>query len=212
METLVPTTPTPEFFTGLAKAQNEFLPVRKNRVNPATRSKYADLESVFNAVKPALNANGFFLYQKVGSDEQSVSVETLLGRGASEVLSSGVLKVPYSNLQNRGTNSAQALGSARTYACRYSLCSFLCVVAEDDDDGNAATEPQQTPAPSKPSIPQSIRDAAALAATKGLAAYEAYFKSSLDLPTKRLLISSGEHDKNKATAAAVDARGAGHAE
>lgn len=203
-------TPSPEFFAELAQAQAEFTTVRKNKMNPSTRSAYADLQSVFDAVKPALNAHGFFVFQRVTSSADSVSVETLLGHKSGETLSSGILTVPYMGLQNRGTNSAQALGSARTYACRYSICSFLCVVAEDDDDGNAATEPQAA-APKRPVVTQALRDASAAAAAKGTAAYKTYF-DSLDLQTRKLLIDAGTHDTNKAAARAVDSREASHAE
>jgi len=39
-----------------------------------------------------------------------------------------------------GKVTAQGAGSAVTYARRYSLCAALGIAAEDDDDGNAATE------------------------------------------------------------------------
>lgn len=199
-------TPSAEFFSELAKAQNEFAPVRKNRVNPATRSQYADLQSVLDAVKPALNAHGFFLFQRVSCSGDAVGVETFLGRG-TEQLSSGVFSVPFASLQNRGTNAAQALGSARTYACRYSLCSFLCVVAEDDDDGNASNEPapQQNPhRPPRPAVPLNVKDAAEAAAKKGLEAYKEFF-SSLDLPTRKLMIETGTHNTLKHLAEGVAA-------
>jgi hypothetical protein len=35
--------------------------------------------------------------------------------------------------------TAQAVGSAITYAKRYALAAILCVAADDDDDGSAAT-------------------------------------------------------------------------
>jgi hypothetical protein len=54
----------------------------------------------------------------------------------------------------------QGQGSAITYARRYSLCSAIGLVADDDDDGQAASKPKQrserpnqerrTPAPSSP--------------------------------------------------------------
>lgn len=194
------TTP-PEFFAELAKAQSEFSIVRKNKVNPATRSQYADLQSVLDAVKPALNAHGFFLFQRVTCSNEAVGVETFLGRG-TEQLSSGVFSVPFATLQNRGTNAAQALGSARTYACRYSLCSFLCVVAEDDDDGNASNEPAQA-RPQKPTVPPALREASEYAASQGMNAYKEYF-SALSLADRGILIQSGVHDMNKRNAADAD--------
>lgn len=203
------TTPTPSaaFFAELAAAQQEFLLVRKNRVNPATNSKYADLSSVFDAVKPALNAHGFFLFQRVTTGDGRVSAETFLAHKSGEMLSSGPLAVPFDGLKNGRTNAAQALGSARTYACRYSLCSFLCVVAEDDDDGNASSAPVQTAqpqAPARPIIPLEIKEASAAAAAKGMKVYKEYF-NTLDLATRKLMIDTGTHAANKALAEDVDA-------
>lgn len=206
--------PSPTFFAELAQAQAEFLPVRKNKVNPATHSKYADLQSILDAVRPALNAHGFFLFQRVACTDEYVNVETFLGHG-TEQLSSGVFSVPFAGLKNGATNAAQALGSARTYACRYSLCSFLCVAADDDDDGNATaapqTKPQQARPPQRPVVPQAMREASAAAAAKGTVAYKEYF-NSLDLATRKLLIDTGVHSNNKAAAEMADTHGASHAE
>jgi hypothetical protein len=38
-------------------------------------------------------------------------------------------------------NDPQSIGSALTYSRRYSLMAMLGIVADDDDDGNAATQP-----------------------------------------------------------------------
>lgn len=198
-------TPSAEFFSELAAAQQEFLPVRKNRVNPTTRSQYADLSSVFDAVKPALNAHGFFLFQRVTTSDNAVSAETFLAHKSGETLSSGPFTVPFASLQNRGTNTAQALGSARTYACRYSVSSFLCVVADDDDDGNAASEPAQPQqAPQRLVASQALKEESAAAAAKGMTAYKAYF-DALNIETRRILIGTGLHTANKVAAEAVDA-------
>lgn len=196
-------TPSAEFFSELAAAQQEFLPVRKNRVNPATRSQYADLSSVFDAVKPALNAHGFFLFQRVTTSDNAVSAETFLAHKSGETLSSGPFTVPFASLQNRGTNTAQALGSARTYACRYSVSSFLCVVADDDDDGNAASEPAQPQAPQRLVASQALKEESAAAAANGMTAYKAYF-DALNIETRRILIGTGLHTANKVAAEAAD--------
>ena len=53
------------------------------------------------------------------------------------------VEVPYQ--EQKGTNIAQAYGSALSYARRYALASMACVVAEDDDASTAA--PTRDPAP-----------------------------------------------------------------
>lgn len=118
----------------LAAAQAEFDTPQKNCVNPAFRSRYADIAAILAAVRPALNKHGLALVQQVDSTPDGVSVSTHLYHVDGGKLSSGVITIPL----DRSRNAAQALGSARTYACRYSLASFLGISAEDDDDGNSA--------------------------------------------------------------------------
>lgn len=194
------TTPSAEFFKELAAAQSEFGTVRKNRTNPATHSEYADLQSVFDAVKPALNKHGFFIYQRVTTNADSVSAETFLAHASGQTLSSGPFTVPSAGLMNRGTNAAQAIGSARTYACRYSVVSFLCLTADDDDDGNAAAA---TPAP-LPQLAQGVKDAAARCASKGTKAYQEFFQSQ-SLEDRKALIDLGIHESLKVVAKQADA-------
>jgi hypothetical protein len=182
------TTPSAEFFKELAAAQSEFGTVRKNRTNPATHSEYADLQSVFDAVKPALNKHGFFIYQRVTTNADSVSAETFLAHASGQTLSSGPFTVPSAGLMNRGTNAAQAIGSARTYACRYSVVSFLCLTADDDDDGNAANAKPQ----SEFVLTQDMVDAAKRVAAGGVAAYKAYYEAQ-STELKTALSKSGWH-------------------
>lgn len=42
------------------------------------------------------------------------------------------------NLSIKGEQTPQGIGSAITYAKRYSFCSILGIIADDDDDGNGA--------------------------------------------------------------------------
>ena len=209
-------------FRDLADAQSEFAPVVFNRVNPAFKNRYADLAAILAAVRPALNRHGLFLSQKVTSEGGAVQVETLLMHKSGETISSGILSIP---VDVRGGNRAQAFGSARTYACRYSLSSFLGVAADDDDDGNAcapvpAAKPAKaatkvakpTPAPAtapaaKPETPKPsdelIKNARA-AAMNGMATYKSYF-SKLPKADQKALVASGAHSENKETANQADA-------
>ncbi|MFM9746012.1 ERF family protein, partial [Streptomyces brasiliscabiei] len=53
------------------------------------------------------------------------------------------------DLGNRGTNSAQAEGSALTYARRYSLSMAFWIASDVDDDGNGASGSNRKPATPK---------------------------------------------------------------
>lgn len=63
-------TPVPPcgIFEALARAQAGFRKVIKNRVNPAFKSRYADLEAILDAVRPSLNAQGIFISQDVENE------------------------------------------------------------------------------------------------------------------------------------------------
>lgn len=199
----VAATPSAEFFKELAAAQAEFASVIKNKVNPAFKSKYADLQAIFDSCRPALNRHGFFLFQKVTSDATSVSVETCLAHASGETLSSGILSVPYGAAGNRGANPAQAFGSARTYACRYSVSSFLCIAADDDDDGNGVAA-RQAPAPVQEyRLSQDQVNAAKNAAKDGMDAYKSFFAAQPN-DVKLALTKSGYHHDCKIIAENAD--------
>lgn len=103
----------------------------KDSTNPHFRSKYADLSSVIDAVKGPLAKHGLAFLQDVSSDDHSVSVTTIIVHKSGETLSLCKVTLPVTKAD------AQGVGSAITYAKRYSLQSSLGVPSEDDD-GNAA--------------------------------------------------------------------------
>lgn len=189
----------------LAKAQSNFRSVFKNKVNPAFKQRYADLQSILDAVRPALNEQGIFITQTVTCITRDgvagVEVETIAIHESGEKLSSGVLFMPVGPKAN-----AQGYGSAETYGRRYSLSAFLGVASEDDDDGAAASQQQARAAPKEeaPVLTEAKIEEAKRAADKGLKAYKQWFVSQTnDVRTE--LIKSGWHDSIKARATSVDA-------
>lgn len=122
-----------EISKAFCKAQAEFNGARKDSVNPAFRSKYADLSSVIEATQAALNKNGIAILQAPQLDGQLVTITTRLQHESGEFYESD-LSLP---AVQRDRFDAQSVGSAITYGCRYSMQSMLCVPREDDD-GQAA--------------------------------------------------------------------------
>ena len=117
---------------GLSKAQGAIEGAVKGKVNPAFKSKYADLSSVWDACREHLSANGLSVVQSPGHlADGRMEMTTMLVHASGEWLR-GSLTIPL------GKVDAQAYGSATTYARRYALAAFVGV-APDDDDGAAAT-------------------------------------------------------------------------
>ena len=118
----------------LAAAQLDMGPALKDSVNPAFKSKYADLASVMAACLPALNKHGIAVVQPIGRDETGARyVETVLIHGETgQQLNCRVDLII-------GKNDMQGYGSAVTYARRYGLMG-MAGIAPEDDDGNAAAK------------------------------------------------------------------------
>ena len=127
----------------LAKAQLEFTPILKESENPAfargpKKSKYASLDSVINATRPALAKHGLVVFQLPSVDytAKQLTMVTKLAHSSGEWLNNTLI-MPAVN--DRGF-TAHSIGSAITYARRYAWQAVIGCVAEEDDDGNSASE------------------------------------------------------------------------
>lgn len=128
--------------SAMALAFGEFEGATKGKSNPAFKSKYADLESVVEAIKPALVKHGLFFTQHTHDTTGGVCIETMVHHASGDNMSFGKLFVPATK------QDAQGFGSALTYARRYSLMAAFGICPEDDD-GNAAVRhaPRADPTP-----------------------------------------------------------------
>lgn len=114
----------------LCKAQAQMEGAKKDANNPHFKSKYADLASVWDAIRAPLTSNGLSVVQLLRSIQGGVEVETILMHASGQQISD-VFAMPATK------NDAQGYGSAATYARRYALMAMVGV-APEDDDGNAA--------------------------------------------------------------------------
>lgn len=136
METVNKENATNQAFNDFIEVQKELPKIKKSKqVKLAGRSySYASLEDIIEVVRPILNKHHFALSQQVCSDDKGhLGVRTVLMHTSGTVLKSDLVTIP---LPNQG-NICQAAGSARTYLCRYSLSSFLCVADTEDDDASS---------------------------------------------------------------------------
>ena len=120
-------------YMALAAAQADMGTVKKRSVNPAFKSKYADLADVVATVSPALNAQGIAFYATAIVIEGERYMRTVFAHGASDTQIH--CDVPLIVTKN----DMQGFKSAVTYAKRIGLES-LSGVAPEDDDGNAAAK------------------------------------------------------------------------
>jgi hypothetical protein len=149
--TTKPTPPTPPatLAQAMAAAFGEIESATKSANNPHFKTKYADLTSVIEAIKPALVANGLFFTQSPRTNPAGAEIETILHHASGEHFSLGTIFVPADR------NNAQAFGSALTYARRYALVTAFGVPVEDDDGNAAASAPPRQ----KEEAPALITDA-----------------------------------------------------
>lgn len=121
----------------LAAAQGEFAPVAKNReVNAGSRRyKYAELSEIVASVRAALAKQKLAILQLTFCESEALMLNTRLTHASGQWIES-VYPVAALNAAH------QAIGSALTYARRYSLSALLGIVTEDDDDGEAAAAPR----------------------------------------------------------------------
>jgi hypothetical protein len=119
----------PGLAKALAAAQAKLKKAAKDSENPYFSSRYADLESVIDAMRAPFAAEGLSVVQSV---ECEVLKTTILHVSGEQISS----YVPFVLTKK----DMQAVGSAITYARRYGLAA-ACGISQTDDDGNAACEP-----------------------------------------------------------------------
>lgn len=117
--------------TSLAKAQGIMSGAKKSAKNPFFKSAYADLSSVFDAIREPFSKNGLSVTQTMDvlPDGKQVLCTRLL-HSSGEFVDSRMLLPTEQN--------PQKLGSLITYYRRYSLMAIAGIPAEDDD-GNVAS-------------------------------------------------------------------------
>lgn len=120
----------------LAAAQAELQPATKNSQNPFLKNKYADITAVYTAIRSVLPAHGLAVVQTmIPAEKGFVAVRTTLLHESGEWIA-GEIAMPCQS--DKGGIGPQQVGSAITYARRYSLSAIVGVVSEDDDDAEAA--------------------------------------------------------------------------
>lgn len=131
-----------ELVSSLAKAQRIMKPAIYNRINPHFKSRYADFASCMEACRIPLSDNGLAVIQSCETIDGKISLITMLAHVSGQWMKSEFPIIP-------SKMDSQAIGSAMTYAKRYSLCGMIGIVADEegDDDGEAAMGRNKTESP-----------------------------------------------------------------
>lgn len=119
----------------LAKAQAVMKAAPLNKTNPHFKNKYADLASVIEAIRKPLADNGIAVTQTTELRDGAFCLVTRLAHSSGQWLA-GEYLLP-------ANVSPQQLGSALTYARRYSLSAIACIAADEDDDAEGARKEGQ---------------------------------------------------------------------
>jgi len=143
---------SPAFAQALIQVQGSIEGAKKGKVNPAFRSKYADLGACWDACREALQTAGIAVLQfPCGAAPGNIGLRTVLVFGKTgETLSEDFC------LPLKDPTSPQAAGSAITYARRYALCSVVGICPEDDDGNKASQESRSQPKQSSKSIEKTV--------------------------------------------------------
>ena len=147
---------TSKIYPAFAKAQGTMTNVA--RKSKGHNYKYADLAAVMDTVRGPLADNGLAVIQApVNTDSQMIGVQTRIIHTSGEWIESELF-IPVVAWNPQG------VGSAITYAKRYSLMSLMGLPSEDDDaqsampknKGDAVSVPKNTPAATN--VPAEIPD------------------------------------------------------
>lgn len=132
---------TPALDAALAAFQDEFLVVPLDGQNPHFGSRYATLPTIVTKMTPVLRTHGLMFKSHTDVvDGANVLVVTLLHIESGETML-GRMRIPDVN--------PQGIGSALTYFRRYTMLTMTGVVADGDDDGNAASAPPRAEDPGR---------------------------------------------------------------
>jgi len=123
-----------ELAKALAKAQAVMPVAAKSKDNPFFKSKYADLPALVHVTRKPLTDNGLSVSQVMIPVAGQTVLKTVLMHTSGEWMASYYPIHPVKN-------DPQSLGSAVSYARRYSYAPAIGLVTDDaeDDDGNTAS-------------------------------------------------------------------------
>jgi len=129
----------------ILEVQRSLKPAARSQDNPFFKSSYTDLAGVWDNCRGLLGKAGLIVVQTIDEHYRLAGVSDTSGRGPYLITTlihaptgewiESILKISAKDYDN-----PQSVGSAITYARRYSMAAILGITSEDeDDDGEKAT-------------------------------------------------------------------------
>jgi hypothetical protein len=125
----------------LARAQGQMENADKDGMG--TYGKYATLAATWDAIRKPFADNGIAVYQRPLTIDGKPTMCTMFIHTSGEFFDDSELELKFES--NNRMTAMQAMGSAVTYARRYTLQSGAGVAPADDDDGAEAGNPKEQP-------------------------------------------------------------------
>lgn len=127
----------------LLLVQKEIGAIKKDSENPYFKSKYFDINSLLEQVKPVLNEHSLIVTQALTSLDGKLALKTSIldADGIDGIIETCPLPE---------ITDPQKAGSAITYFRRYALQSLLALEAEDDDANLASNKEEKKSSIIKP--------------------------------------------------------------
>lgn len=126
-----------ELLKELAKFREQIKQPTLDASNPFFKSSYLTLKGLINAIDEALKGTGLSFNQIIADNGQAAAVQTIITHESGGIL----ITKPFTLRPTK--SDPQGIGSATTYARRYQLQALFGIAGDKDDDGNAASNPQQ---------------------------------------------------------------------
>ena len=128
--------PKPTLYSALAAVQAGIESITKgNEVKGSGFSyRYADLNAVWESIRPLLAEHGLFVHQAVHGEPGDRRLVTRIYNAAGDHIEDGGIPL----IINK--NDMQGLGGAITYARRYGILNSLGIATTDDDGASAGLE------------------------------------------------------------------------
>jgi len=140
-----------DLVASLVKFQAAITSVKKTETNPYYNSRYADLDAVWDMIRKPLTDNGLAVVQTTEIGDERLALITTLVHTSGQWWE---FRYPLVPMKQRAKEEGggwwpaedpQSIGSAITYARRYSLSAMLGISSEEDDDGEKAMRRDAAP-------------------------------------------------------------------